>query len=549
MKLRDYQQNIVEQIIQSNTNDLVQLDTGAGKTPIIAKLAEHYKQVVIVCHRNILIQQASDKLAACGVNHRILAAKAQKKLCAQNNIEKYGNHYINPREHIVLVSIDTWNSQFKRESLHFDFSKKYVVLIDEAHHFAAENKWELLNNTIGGRCIGFTATPIRTDGKPLIKKFDGFFDRIIQADGYEENGTEKLIAQGYLAPYRAFISAINGVPLAEYDDQVRRNIEAETMGYETDENDRTLRLGETVLTTYDKYGNGGQAILICPLINNALEEYQKLKKYGYKTDVIYSDLPSYEIQRILSAFEKKEINILIAVDMISEGFDVPDADLLIIARKISSFGLYRQVCGRVLRPRNGKMARIVDIVGYSIAKHGLPSDPVNWEQEIAPRKYKRFVICDECQFVYRLSESCCPNCGSSKIVNTKGKAYLKTSFVTTEMIEKYRQELALSEQMRLEQERKAEQERLFNETYLEISVYFGNTLLSKRAKELFQHFSNELKNQIGPREYNEFMKANRLNFSDLNFYIPHFLAFAQSNKKELIAKATTSLYNEKRLSR
>lgn len=548
MRLRKYQQNIFEQLINSETNDLVQLDTGAGKTPIIAKLAEHYKQVVIVCHRNILIQQASDKLAACGVTHRILAAKAQKKLCAQNNIEKYGNHYINPREHIVLVSIDTWNSQFKRESLHFDFSKKYVVLIDEAHHFAAENKWELLNNTIGGRCIGFTATPIRADGKPLIKKFDGFFDRIIQADGYQDCGTEKLIAEGYLAQYRAFISAINGVPLAEYDEQVKKEIEFATVGYADDEkNDRILRLGETVITTYEKYGNGGQAILICPLINNAIEEYQKLKKYGYKADVIYSDLPTYEIQRTLTAFERKEINILIAVDMISEGFDVPDADLLIIARKIRSFGLYRQICGRVLRPRAGKVARIVDIVGYSIAKHGLPSDPVDWEQEVTPRKYKRLVICDECGRVYALSESCCPECGCKKIVETKGKAYLNTRLVTTEMIEKYRQELALAEQYRLEQERKAEKNRLFNETYLDIDVYFGNTLLSKRAKELFNYFSCELRNQVSPREYNAFMKRYSREFSELNFYIPHFLEFAKSNDKKLIPTATTALYNEKRI--
>ncbi|TYA86971.1 hypothetical protein [Aggregatibacter actinomycetemcomitans] len=84
---------------------------------------------------------------------------------------------------------------------------------------------------------------------------------------------------------------LNGVPLAEYDDQVRRGIEAATMGYERDEkNDRTLRLGETVLTTYEKYGNGGQAILICPLINNAIEEYQKLKKHGYKAEIINSEL-------------------------------------------------------------------------------------------------------------------------------------------------------------------------------------------------------------------------------------------------------------------
>ncbi|EGP03002.1 helicase family protein, partial [Pasteurella multocida subsp. multocida str. Anand1_goat] len=73
MKLRNYQESIFQQLISSCTNDLVQLDTGAGKTPIIAKLAEHYKQVVIVCHRNVLVKQASEKLAAFGLTHRIMA--------------------------------------------------------------------------------------------------------------------------------------------------------------------------------------------------------------------------------------------------------------------------------------------------------------------------------------------------------------------------------------------------------------------------------------------------------------------------------------------
>ncbi|WP_350542013.1 helicase-related protein, partial [Psychrobacter sp. CAL495-MNA-CIBAN-0180] len=84
-------------------------------------------------------------------------------------------------------------------------------------------------------------------------------------------------------------------------------------------------------------------------------------------EVIHSQIPQYEIERILQAFESKQIKVLVAVDMINEGFDVPDADVLILSRVVASFGLYRQLCGRVLRPRKGKHALILDLNGDSIA--------------------------------------------------------------------------------------------------------------------------------------------------------------------------------------
>ncbi|QEH47185.1 hypothetical protein FXN59_05835 [Aggregatibacter actinomycetemcomitans] len=101
--------------------------------------------------------------------------------------------------------------------------------------------------------------------------------------------------------------------------------------------------------------------------------------------------------------------------------------------------------------------------------------------------------------------------------------------------------------MQIEDERKAEQERIFNETYLDVDVFFGTTLLSKRAREFFELFSSELKKQVNPREYNEFMRKHRVRLSELDFYIPHFLDFAQSANKKLIPHATNALYNEKRV--
>ncbi|HHW7446089.1 TPA: DEAD/DEAH box helicase [Pasteurella multocida] len=570
MKLRDYQNSIFQQLISSCTNDLVQLDTGAGKTPIIAKLAEHYKQVVIVCHRNVLVKQASEKLAAFGLTHRIMAANATKRICATNNVNKHGAHYISPRSHLVLVSIDTWNSHFKREKLHFDFSKDYIILIDEAHHFAEDNKWEMLLSTIGGRCIGFTATPIRNDGLPLIKKFNGFFDRIVQAEGYQQNGTERLIAEGYLAEYKAYI-AMAGVnyntPLDDLIQQRNRQDFKESESKIYDEHrglslfknlkknedfykkkSKELYVAASPVGAYLHYGKGKQAILIVPRIMNANDELRIMRKYGVSAEVIHSELPQYEIQRILDFFENKKIKVLIAVDMISEGFDVPDADILILKRKIRSFGLYRQICGRVLRPRAGKMAKIIDLTGYNIAKHGLPSDHVDWESVKEKAKMRKpFVFCECCGHIYSITLNNCPECGS-QTPNFKASSeipFIKSYFYDAKLVEKHRKALRIAEKLRLEQEARAEKERLFNETYQDVVIYFGSNLVGQKAKEFFNVFSEQLKTMLKPRQYNEFMNKYRYKLEDFNFYLPHFMSFAETNNKADATIATQKIYEEK----
>ncbi|WP_424411273.1 DEAD/DEAH box helicase family protein [Pasteurella sp. PK-2025] len=574
MKLREYQESIFQQLISSCTNDLVQLDTGAGKTPIIAKLAEHYKQVVIVCHRNVLVKQASEKLAAFGLTHRIMASNATKRICATNNTGKHGSHFISPRSHLVLISIDTWNSHFKREKLHFDFSKEYIILIDEAHHFAEDNKWETMLNTIGGRCIGFTATPIRNDGLPLIKKFKGFFDRIVQADGYQQNGTERLIAEGYLAEYKAYIAMAGHDYNTPLDVLIKRmfrqekrecvnNILEESIKNSRDpidflksldrnldyyrEKAKDLYVAMSPLGAYLNYGKGKQAIVIVPRIMNANEEVSIMQRHGISAEVIHSELPQYEIQRILDFFENKKIKVLVAVDMISEGFDVPDADILILKRKIRSFGLYRQVCGRVLRPRQGKMAKIIDLTGYNIAKHGLPSDPIDWENVKEKAKARKpFVFCECCGHLYSINLDNCPECGAKTPEQASSKIpFIKSYFYDAKLIEKHRKELRIAEKKRIEQEKKAEKERLFNETYQDVYVSFPQTLVGNKTKEFFNTFCEQLKTMLKCREYNEFMKKYQYKLNEFNFYLPHFLQYTQSNKKSDAQSAVKKIYEEK----
>lgn len=501
MQLRAYQQSIFDQITSSGTNDLVQLDTGAGKTPIIARLAEHYQHAVIVCHRNILIKQASEKLAMCGLQHRIIASRETKRICAANNIAKVGKHYINPRSTIELASIDTLNIQLKNKNL--QIKNPAIILVDEAHHLADDNKWAALAEALGVRCVGFTATPCRGDGYPMLKRCGGFFERLLQADGYAENATERLISEGYLAQYSAYLAMQNSASDGRTLDT------------------KKISLAHSVVWAYEQWAQNRQAIVIEPRIANAIETSNALRKDGVMAEVIHSGKPQHEIERILQAFERKQIRCLVAVDMINEGFDVPDADVLILARQIASFGLYRQLCGRVLRPRQGKHALILDLNGTSIARHGLPSDNVDWQQRQGQIKRKNLAVCENCQAFFKSTLSQCTECGHYHDVEkraTFGMSHLDLHFFDGKMIERERKRIERKQaELLLQQQRQAEADKDASE-YREFSTSFSAGVLGRRCQQFYTAMQSTLKAHLTPKQYNDFFKKHNQDMGKADFY-------------------------------
>jgi len=504
MILRSYQNSLFNQVISSDTNDLVQLDTGAGKTPIIAKLAEHYQDAIIVCHRNILIKQASEKLAMCGLHHRIIASNTTKRISAQNNIAKIGAHFINPNSRIELVSIDTINSQLKNGKLLIN-KKAKILLVDEAHHLADDNKWSALASEIDVRCVGFTATPVRGDGFPMIKEYGGFFERIIQAEGYQNDATERLISEGYLAEYSAYY--------AIQDDS--------GMISKGDSGNKRLYIGSPALDAYHKHAKAAQTICIEPRIVNAIDTVGIFKQSGANAEVIHSGLPQYEIERVLQAFESKQIKVLVAVDMINEGFDVPDADVLILSRVVASFGLYRQLCGRVLRPRKGKHALILDLNGDSIAKHGLPSDAINWTKRQGLVKRKNLTSCVGCGLFFKATLTECPSCGAEHDIKLRGEntcSSLEKYLFDSTMIIRERQKIAEKEKQALrDAEVKKEQDAMAAD-YFEHQANFQAGILGKRCKHFYNTLQAELKQVLSPTEFNTFFKKNNSSMGNIGFY-------------------------------
>ena len=388
MILREYQKEILNQLKKSKTNDIVQLDTGAGKTPIMAALAKSESHCILVAHRNTLIRQISEKMAAFGIYHDTISTKYTRNRCAQTH-RQHGKRFIRHGEgsHYV-ASIASLISRVRRGRLSLDRSKKWLIIIDEAHHVVPKNQWGVLKKLFpNARVVGFTATPARMSGESLHVSNGGLFDKLIQAPSLAENSVGTLIEQGYLSDFDAYVPPVNRVQFDE--------------------------LSAHPVNEYQRLAKGTQAIVMCQTIRKAYAFAECFMEAGISAACINSNQSNTMVARILDKFEAKEIKVVCNVDMIGEGFDLPAISTLIIAANTGSFIRYRQWIGRVLRPSHGKeTATIIDLTGAT-KRHGLPDSPVKWDllkPPVSPSVRKK-LHCRKCGFYYLITMLNCPKCG------------------------------------------------------------------------------------------------------------------------------------------
>lgn len=387
MEMRDYQQDIFEQIAAASSNDLVQLDTGAGKTPIAAALVRNADRSICVAHRNVLIKQLSRTLAAFDLEHDTVSTEHTRRTCPASHIRR--GH---PSRRVA--SIASLISAYRHGRLDLDTSAEWLVVIDEAHHVTPENQWGQLRQIFPrARFVGFTATPARMDGQSLHVDRGGIFDRLVQARQLGDNSTAALIERGYLAPFRVY-SAPNTERRLDYGSG-------------------KLSIYGCPIEQYRRLAAGSQAILMAPAIRNASEFADQFRAAGIAAACISSEDSPGDIVRMLDAFAAGQIKVLTNVDMVGEGFDLPAVSTLIIATVTASYPRFRQWVGRVLRPAVGKIATIIDHTGMC-AIHGEPDAPIRWDLLDPPVGPKSVLTCpcQACGFHFPVRLTACPECGA-----------------------------------------------------------------------------------------------------------------------------------------
>ncbi len=402
MRLRDYQAAIMADISAASSHDIVQLDTGAGKTPIIAALAQQAQHCIVVAHRNVLLEQASEKLAAFGVDHDVAASNHTRRRCAAAHRRQHGRIHVRRGERrCIVASIDTLASRMRRNAMGLDASTPWLIVIDEAHHVVAENKWGALREAFpAARFVGFTGTPARLDGKSLHADHGGLFTRLVQAPELRQDSILTLVRMGHLCPTR-----VCSPPGA-----LRRlgSCELEIVG--------------DPVECYMRLAAGRQAVAMCPSIRNAQELAEQMRAAGVPAACISSEMSASSVAHVLDLYSARRVMVLCNVDMVGEGFDLPSVEVLIMLRRTASFVAYRQWVGRTRRPAEGKdAALIIDHVG-NVIQHELPDEHVTWDLLEPPRGMGllKQAPCSACGMWYPVDERRCPECGEPNALLERG---------------------------------------------------------------------------------------------------------------------------------
>jgi superfamily II DNA or RNA helicase len=385
MQLRSYQDRAIDDLrsaYQSGAKSvLLVAPTGMGKTVIIAAIsanaAARGRHVLILVHRRELIHQTSSKLAWVGLDHGIIAAG------------------IPSSDHAVqIASVQTLARRLSR----LDWQPT-LIIIDEAHHATAGQWARILDHWPDTYRLGVTATPCRLDGCGLR----GTFDTMVLGPSVAD-----LIFTGYLSPARIYAPPV----VADL-----QGIRSRGGDYANDQAaaamDRPTVTGDAI-AHYQRLAPGQQAIAFCCNVKHAVSVCDAFKTAGIGAELLLGNTPDRE--QVVADFAAHRIRVLVTVDVVSEGFDVPAASCAILLRPTQSLGLYLQQVGRVLRPAPGKEhAVILDHVG-NVTRHGFPDDPRDWSLDDRMRRSKgtpapSVRTCPECFAAFKPAPIC-PVCGA-----------------------------------------------------------------------------------------------------------------------------------------
>lgn len=327
MKLRPYQNKakaaVLKEWDEGNIKTLLVLPTGTGKTIVFASITEECvrrgERVLILAHRGELLEQAADKLK-----------KATGLGCS---VEKAEQSCLGSWFRVVVGSVQT----LMREKRLSGFSRDYFddIIIDEAHHAISDSYQTILRHFDKARVLGVTATPDRGDMKNLGQVFDSL--------AYEYT-LPQAIKEGYLSPIKAVT-----IPL-----------QLDLTGVAMQSGDFKASDIDTALDPYlyqiademKNYCADRKTVVFLPLVKTSQKFRDILNERGFKAAEVNGESP--DRAEILEDFDKGKYNVLCNSMLLTEGWDCPSVDCVIVLRPTKVRGLYCQMVGRGTRLCEGK---------------------------------------------------------------------------------------------------------------------------------------------------------------------------------------------------
>jgi len=322
MELRPYQQQAKDAIFSEWENGikktLLVLPTGCGKTIVFAKVAEECvkggSRVLILAHRGELLDQAADKIGkSTGLG---CAAEKAEQTCL-------GSWF-----RIVVGSVQSMMREKRLNQFPNDYFN--TIIIDEAHHCISDSYQKVLRHFPDAEVLGVTATPDRGDMQNLGTVFESL--------AYEYT-LPKAIKEGYLSPIKAVT-----IPL---------KIDMSAVGVQAGDfksGDIATALDpylESIAEEMEKYCSNKKTVVFLPLVKTSQKFRDILNNHGFKAAEVNGD--SKDRAEILEAFDKDQYNVLCNSMLLTEGWDCPSVDCIVVLRPTKVRSLYCQMVGRGTR--------------------------------------------------------------------------------------------------------------------------------------------------------------------------------------------------------
>lgn len=391
MQLREYQIDLIQNVRNSYKHGkkapCIVLPCGGGKSIIVAEMAkrttDNGKRVLFIVHRKELCDQIRNTFSRWGVDMELCQIGMVQTVC----------------RHLDKVPAPS------------------LIITDENHHSKANSYMKIYKAFPNAYRIGVTATPVRLDGSGLKDVND---DIIIGVSA------KWLIDHKYLSPYEYFAPKLFDIESENVDEN-----NGDYSGDDVGKKMITKRIFGDVIGHYRQLADGKQTICYCPSIKMSTVMAENFIENGITAAHIDGETPKNERDAIIEKFRKGEIKILCNVDLISEGFDVPDCECAILLRPTKSLTLYIQQSMRCMRYKPNKTAVIIDHVG-NYSRFGLPDNDRKWtlngkENDI----FTQMITCEFCFDVFhkfkkdvngkKLLNIACPHCKNLISVKCQNK--------------------------------------------------------------------------------------------------------------------------------
>jgi len=391
IKLRYYQEAAIAKTwswVRNNQdgNPLIVLPTGAGKTIVIAKMIADclawQKRVILTTHNRELLSQAGETLSRMGISCGFYGAS----LGASDTDQP-----------VILAQIQ---SAYNKSTV---FNHRDAIFVDEAHRVNSENDDSMFLQFIQGfqspKVFGFTATPYRL-GSGLCYGDGNIFSDISYSVSVAE-----LIKAGFLCPLT------NKNPKCHIDGSKLKVRNGEFT--ESSQQEAYLAIADAIVEDFvGKTASRNSILIFCSGVEQAWDVKDRLIKRGLSSTLITGETSPEDRDEAVALFKSGSIKYLINVNVLTEGFDAPNVDCVVLLRATVSPGLFYQMVGRGLRLHPSKANCLILDYGENILRHG-PIDAIN-----PPSKKNVTVkgsttqtkVCHECDEVVAANTRTCPAC-------------------------------------------------------------------------------------------------------------------------------------------